>query len=41
VSAVGYVDNPTGAESRLRTLTIAEYREQRAAHAATVSPSDG
>jgi hypothetical protein len=31
VSAVGFVDNKTGASSRLQTLTIEEYREQRAA----------
>jgi uncharacterized protein YPO0396 len=29
VSAVGFVDNPTGAGSRLQTLTISEYRAQR------------
>jgi uncharacterized protein YPO0396 len=33
VSAVGFVDNPTGADSRLQTLTITEYRTRRAAHA--------
>jgi uncharacterized protein YPO0396 len=32
VSAVGFVDNPTGSYSRLRSLTIEEYQEQRAAH---------
>ena len=34
VSAVGFVDNPTGAGSRLQTLTITEYRARRDAHAA-------
>ncbi|HEV2345485.1 MAG TPA: ATP-binding protein [Actinocrinis sp.] len=34
VAAVGFVDNPTGAGSRLRTLTIAEYRRRRLAEAA-------
>ncbi|MFG3016231.1 ATP-binding protein [Streptomyces cinerochromogenes] len=33
VSAVGFVDNPTGHHSRLRTLTIAQYRRERLAHA--------
>lgn len=32
VSAVGFVDNPTGHHSRLRTLTIAQYRRERLAH---------
>jgi len=32
VSAVGFVDNPTGHHSRLRTLTIAQYRQERLAH---------
>lgn len=32
VSAVGFVDNPTGSYSRLRSLTIDEYHEQREAH---------
>jgi uncharacterized protein YPO0396 len=32
VSAVGFVDNPTSRYSRLQTLTIEEYRAQRAAH---------
>ena len=32
VAAVGFVDNPTGAGSRLQTLTITEYRTRRAAH---------
>ncbi|MEV0691210.1 ATP-binding protein [Streptomyces sp. NPDC050388] len=31
VSAVGFVDNPTGHHSRLRTLTIAQYRQERLA----------
>ena len=29
VSAIGYVENPTGATSRLHTLTIEEFRERR------------
>ncbi|MEZ3160591.1 ATP-binding protein [Microbacterium sp. BWT-B31] len=29
VSAIGFVDNPTGAASRVRTLTIEEFREQQ------------
>jgi uncharacterized protein YPO0396 len=33
VSAVGFVDNKTGAYSRLQTLTIEEYRERQLAHA--------
>ena len=32
VSAVGFVDNPTSMDSRLRNLTIEEYRAQRDAH---------
>ena len=32
VAAVGFVDNPTGAGSRMHTLTIQEYRAGRAAH---------
>lgn len=32
VRAVGFVDNPTGSYSRLRSLTIDEYHEQRNAH---------
>ncbi|WP_328897201.1 ATP-binding protein [Streptomyces sp. NBC_00236] len=32
VSAVGFVDNPTGHHSRLRTLTTAQYRQERLAH---------
>ncbi|MER6534551.1 ATP-binding protein [Streptomyces sp900105755] len=32
VSAVGFVDNPSGHHSRLRTLTIAQYRQERLAH---------
>jgi uncharacterized protein YPO0396 len=32
VSAVGFVDNPSHRYSRLQTLTIEEYREQREAH---------
>ncbi|BCJ37141.1 ATP-binding protein [Actinocatenispora thailandica] len=33
VSAVGFVDNPTGRFSRLQTLTIAEYRKRQQRHA--------
>lgn len=33
VQAVGFVDNNTGAASRLQTLTIEEFRERRIAHA--------
>jgi uncharacterized protein YPO0396 len=32
VSAVGFVDNPQGSNSRLQTLTIEEYRSRRLAH---------
>ncbi|MFD9607378.1 hypothetical protein [Streptomyces sp. NPDC059970] len=32
MSAVGFVDNPTGHHSRLRTLTIAQYRQERLTH---------
>ncbi|SDB85167.1 Uncharacterized protein YPO0396 [Sanguibacter gelidistatuariae] len=32
ISAVGYVDNPSGRGSRLQTLTINQYRSKRAAH---------
>ena len=32
VSAVGFVDNPQGSNSRLQTLTIDEYHARRAAH---------
>jgi uncharacterized protein YPO0396 len=34
VSAVGFVSNPTGNSSQLQTLTIEEYRERKALHAA-------
>jgi uncharacterized protein YPO0396 len=34
VSAVGFVDNPTGAGSRMHTLTIEQYRADRTAHLA-------
>lgn len=37
VAAVGFVDNPTGGGSRLRTLTIAEYRRRRFAEAAAAA----
>jgi uncharacterized protein YPO0396 len=33
VSSVGFVDNPTSMDSRLRNLTIEEYHQQRLAHA--------
>jgi hypothetical protein len=33
VSAVGFVDNKSGAYSRLQTLTIEEYHERQLAHA--------
>ena len=41
VSAIGFVDNPTGASSRVRTLSIEEFREQQraaAVAAATARP---
>ncbi|NEA67483.1 ATP-binding protein [Streptomyces sp. SID12488] len=42
VSAVGFVDNPTGHHSRLRTLTIAQYRQERLAHTlAALQPVSG
>ena len=34
VSAVGFVDNETGSNSRLQSMTIEEYRQARAAHLA-------
>lgn len=34
VSAVGFVSNPTGNSSQLQTLTIEEYHERKALHAA-------
>ena len=46
VSAVGFVDNPEGSNSRLQTLTIGEYHLRRAAHrlgqqiAASPPPAD-
>jgi uncharacterized protein YPO0396 len=33
VSSVGFVDNPTSMDSRLRNLTIEEYHQQRLVHA--------
>jgi uncharacterized protein YPO0396 len=33
VSAVGFVDNPTGSYSRLQSLTIEEYKKKQLAHA--------
>ncbi|MCL7493187.1 hypothetical protein M8I34_17510 [Streptomyces sp. MCA2] len=42
VSAVGFVDNPSGHHSRLRTLTIAQYRQERLAHTlAGLQPAAG
>ncbi|KPI04496.1 hypothetical protein OK074_4630 [Actinobacteria bacterium OK074] len=32
VSAVGFVENPNDCDSRLRNLTITQYRQERAAH---------
>ena len=29
VQAIGFVDNPDGANSRMQTMTIEEYRERR------------
>jgi uncharacterized protein YPO0396 len=37
VSAVGFVDNPSGSYSRLQSLTIAEFKRRRQEHLATVS----
>ena len=39
VSSVGFVDNPTNMDSRLRNLTIEEYHQQRLAHALGAQPS--
>jgi uncharacterized protein YPO0396 len=36
VSVVGFVDNPTERHSRLYTLTVEEFRVQRAARATRV-----
>jgi uncharacterized protein YPO0396 len=33
ISAVGFVDNPTGMDSRLQTLTIEEYRAKQLTYA--------
>ncbi|RBY78998.1 hypothetical protein DQ238_11360 [Geodermatophilus sp. TF02-6] len=41
VSAVGFVDNPTGAGSRVHTLTIEQYRAGRAAHLAAADRAAG
>ncbi|MFE9443953.1 ATP-binding protein [Streptomyces sp. NPDC006602] len=42
VSAVGFVDNPSGHHSRLRTLTISQYRQERLAHTlAGLQPAAG
>ena len=38
VSSVGFVDNPTSMDSRLRNLTIEEYHQQRLAHALGAQP---
>jgi uncharacterized protein YPO0396 len=32
VAAVGFVDNKSGAASRLQTLTIEEYRARKSVH---------
>jgi uncharacterized protein YPO0396 len=40
VSAVGFVDNPSGANSRLQTLTIEEYRERQLARTLDRLPSE-
>ena len=39
MSSVGFVDNPTSMDSRLRNLTIEEYHQQRLAHALGAQPS--
>ena len=39
VSSVGFVDNPTSMDSRLRNLTIEEYHQQRLAHALGAQPA--
>lgn len=39
VASVGFVHNEQGRASKLRNLTIEEYRAQKAAHAATAEPS--
>ncbi|MBD8000092.1 ATP-binding protein [Oerskovia gallyi] len=39
ISSVGYVDNPTGRNSRLRTLTIEDYETEKAAHAGSPGQS--
>ncbi len=41
VSAVGFVDNPTGAYSRLQSLTIEEYQRRQLAHALHRASADG
>jgi uncharacterized protein YPO0396 len=41
VAAVGFVDNPTGAGSRMHTLTIQEYRAGRAAHLTAAGDGPG
>jgi uncharacterized protein YPO0396 len=38
VAAVGFVDNPTGAGSRMHTLTIQQYRDGRARHLTAAEP---
>lgn len=40
ISAVGFVDNPSGRSSRLRTLSIAAYRDGRTAGEAPPSATD-
>lgn len=37
VSAVGFVDNPTGSGSRLQTLTIEEYKRRKQQHLEVIS----
>ncbi|MEV0294899.1 ATP-binding protein [Nocardia sp. NPDC050710] len=39
VSSVGFVDNKTGAYSRMQTLTIEEYRQRQLAHALQATES--
>ena len=41
VAAVGFVDNLSGARSRLQSMTIEQYREDRARHAARTPQNPG
>lgn len=41
VSAVGFVDNPSGGYSRLQSLTIEEYQQQQLAHALQQAAAPG